>query len=145
MAKVEYKGLMQAQVSGGIDGIAPRKSSLSIKLSDQYRQRLFSFMEKEKPFLDSALTIDQLAEMVSIPTRSLSEVINNSLGQNFYDFVNSHRIDEAQSLLADRSADEKTVLEVLYAVGFNSKSSFHNAFKKRTGMTPSQYRKQHAA
>ena len=44
-------------------------------------------------------------------------------------------------LLKDPSKTKFTVLEILYEVGFNSKSSFNTAFKKQTGLTPTQYRK----
>ena len=57
------------------------------------------------------------------------------------DFVNEFRIKEAKSILKDPSKKEFTVLEILYEVGFNSKSSFNTAFKKHTGLTPTQFRK----
>jgi AraC-like DNA-binding protein len=60
--------------------------------------------------------------------------------QNFYDYVSKYRIEEAKKLLVD-SINNKTVLEVLYQVGFNSKSSFNTAFKKFTGVTPSHFKK----
>jgi AraC-like DNA-binding protein len=82
-----------------------------------------------------------LAEQVSIPYRALSEVINNKLKQNFYDFINSYRIHESKKLLSEKTERLKTILEVLYEVGYNSKSSFNSAFKKFTGMTPTEYRK----
>ncbi|MBN1397426.1 MAG: AraC family transcriptional regulator, partial [Bacteroidetes bacterium] len=75
--------------------------------------------------------------------RALSEIINNSLNQNFYDFINSYRIKESKLMLEDKENKRKTVLEILYAVGYNSKSSFNVAFKKHTGMTPSQFKKMH--
>jgi YesN/AraC family two-component response regulator len=101
-------------------------------------------MEKEKPYLNPTLTLFDLSEKTSIPVRSLSEVINNSLNQNFYDFVNSFRIKESQHLLSDAATQSKTILEILYEVGFNTKSSFNQAFKKYTGTTPTQFKRQHS-
>ena len=97
-------------------------------------------METEKPFLIPELTLNQLAEKVSIPPRSLSEVINSIFHQNFFDYINSYRIQEAKQLLMN-SNDNKTILYILLEVGFNNKSVFNNAFKKHTGMTPTQWKK----
>jgi len=63
------------------------------------------------------------------------------LGQNFYDFINRYRILEAKQLLTNPKDPKITVLEVLYEVGFNSKSSFNTLFKKYTGLTPTEFRK----
>jgi AraC-like DNA-binding protein len=98
-------------------------------------------MEREKPFLNPGLTLSDISEKTSIPVRSLSEVINNSLNKNFYDFINSYRIKESQRLLEDSAVNRKTVLEILYEVGFNTKSSFNEAFKRHAGLTPTQYKK----
>ena len=98
-------------------------------------------MERSKPYLDPDLTLMDLAEKTLIPYRALSEVINNTLKQNFYDYINEYRIRAAQKLLSERESKFKTVLEVLYEVGYNSKSSFNNAFKKYTGMTPTEFKK----
>ncbi|MDZ7724783.1 MAG: helix-turn-helix domain-containing protein [candidate division KSB1 bacterium] len=92
-------------------------------------------------YLNPDLTFEHLSEMTHIPLRSLSEVLNRTLNQNFYEFINSYRIQEAISMFSDPSARHSTILETLYSVGFNSKSSFNHFFKKSTGMTPSQYRR----
>lgn len=65
------------------------------------------------------------------------------MGQNFFNLVNSYRIEKAQEILRDPDKQAITVLEILYEVGFNSKSSFNTAFKKHAGTTPTQYRKAH--
>ena len=117
------------------------KKTLSTSRKQRYKEMLLSYMEQHKPYMDPDLTLNDLANSISIPTRSLSEVINDELGQNFYDFINGYRIKASQVLLTEERNAKKTVLEVLYEVGFNSKSAFNNAFKKKTGMTPSQYRR----
>ena len=68
-------------------------------------------------------------------------MINSKFGQNFYDFVNHYRIEEAKSIMVSNTDDKKTILEILYEVGFNSKSAFNNAFKKNTGKTPSEFKR----
>ena len=59
----------------------------------------------------------------------------------FFDFVNEYRIKKAMEMLSDTNKKDLTVLEILYKVGFNSKSSFNTAFKKHAGKTPTQFRK----
>jgi AraC-like DNA-binding protein len=141
-----YKALTQPEIFKAEEEFYPKKKkSLSDSVSRKYIDQLTSYMENEKPFLDSSLTLFSLAEKTLIPVRSLSEAINNSLDQNFYDFINSYRINEAKKLLEESSRNNKTILEILYEVGFGTKSSFNQAFKKHTGKTPSQYKKQHQA
>jgi AraC-like DNA-binding protein len=104
-------------------------------------QMILIHMQNNKPFLEPELTLDQLASQLFMKPRVLSQTINEVLGQNFYDFVNHFRIEEASHLLTNPKDKKITVLEVLYAVGFNSKSSFNTLFKKYTGSTPTDFRK----
>jgi len=103
-------------------------------------RRLREHMEQAEPYLDPDLTIQDLATQLHLPVRELSVLINHHLGQHFFDFVNEYRITKSMRLLKDAAQPQTTVLEILYAVGFNSKSSFNTCFKKRTGLTPTQYR-----
>ena len=98
-------------------------------------------MTEEKPYLDFELTLQKLAIQVDIPERELSLLINHHLNKHFFDFINEYRINDAKILLKDPTKKELTVLEILYEVGFNSKSSFYTAFKKATNQTPTEYRK----
>lgn len=102
---------------------------------------LKNYMATKKPYLDPSLTIRKLAADLKMNSRDLSVLINQSLNQHFFDFVNEFRIEEAKTILKNPSKKDFTVLEILYEVGFNSKSSFNTAFKKHTGLTPTQFRK----
>lgn len=104
--------------------------------------KLKQYMVEEKPFLNPLLTIQDVAAAIQIPVRDLSLLINHTLQQHFYDFVNGYRIEKAMDILKDVTKSKVTILEILYEVGFNSKSSFNTAFKKHTGNTPTSYRKQ---
>lgn len=104
--------------------------------------KLKQYMVEEKPFLNPSLTIQDVAVAIEIPVRDLSLLINHKLEQHFYDFVNTYRIENAMDILKDVTKSKVTILEILYEVGFNSKSSFNTAFKKYTGNTPTSYRKQ---
>ncbi len=146
------KALYYPQLFRGIDAELRSVSELvteqaqhavaSVDKEDQEKiEGLRAFMESEKPYLDSSLTLQKLARQCSLASNELSILINHKVGQHFFDFVNEYRISEAQKLLRDPAKKQLTVLEILYEVGFNSKSSFNTAFKKYTGMTPTAYRK----
>lgn len=101
---------------------------------------LKQYMIEKEPFLDPSLTIQELSNQINIPVRDLSILINHHMNQHFFDFVNEYRIQKAMNLLKDESKKQLTVLEILYEVGFNSKSSFNTSFKKHTNLTPTAYR-----
>lgn len=140
-----FRGLKQPAIFGGmVHNLEGSKRSLSKSVAEKYVEKLVEYMKKEKPYLDPDLNIMDLSEKIKIPHRSLSEIINKHLNQNFYDFINSYRIKESQRLLIEKSDHSKTILEILYEVGYNSKSSFNTAFKKYVGMTPTQFKQQHS-
>jgi AraC-like DNA-binding protein len=107
-------------------------------------QRIRQFMQTEKPWLNPDLSLEELASGIGQKPKMLSLVINETLGQNFFDFINHYRIEEAKRLLTNPVDKKITVSEVLYAVGFNSKSSFNTLFKKYTGLTPTEFRRKQA-
>jgi AraC-like DNA-binding protein len=109
--------------------------------TDPRLEKLYRHMESREPYLDTSLSMHDLAGQLDMNVRDLSLLINHTLNQHFFDFVNRYRIEKAKELLRDPENHRVTVLEVLYEVGFNSKSSFNTTFKKLTGMTPTQYRK----
>lgn len=104
-------------------------------------ESLKDFMLKNEPYLDSSLTIQNLAEQVKMPVKDLSALINLYMDKHFFDFINEYRIEKAKEILRDPSKKDLTILEILYEVGFNSKSSFSTSFKKYTGTTPTDFRK----
>ncbi|MCS3871368.1 AraC-like DNA-binding protein [Chryseobacterium ginsenosidimutans] len=122
----------------------PKQKSSPIINDEKNKQIEFlkEFMIEKEPYLDSSLTIQDLSEQVKIPVKDLSTLINLYMDKHFFDFVNEYRIEKAMQILRDSSQKELTVLEILYHVGFNSKSSFNTSFKKYTGKTPTDYRKQ---
>ena len=99
-------------------------------------------METEKLYLEQNLNIEEFANRIDIPVRDVSNVINKHFGTNFFEFMNSYRVEEAKRLLADPGNSELTILDILLQSGFNSKSAFHRFFKRLVGMSPTEYRKQ---
>ena len=104
-------------------------------------QQLESYMQEQNAFLNPSLSIFDLAKGLGFSSNQLSVFLNRRLNKNFFDFVNDYRINLAKEILSDPIKKKTTVLEILYKVRFNSKSSFNTAFKKSTGLTPSEYRK----
>lgn len=137
-----FKGLKQPVIWQGETMVEKeRKSALSKISQEKYLETILAYVEKHKPYLKPDITLEELARKIDIAPRSVSMVLNECLNQNFYDFINSYRIKESERLLREPDSQFKTVLEVLFEVGFNSKSSFNTAFKKFNGMTPTQYKK----
>ena len=125
--------------------IKKESKQLASEITPEIEERiktLKTFMTEEEPFLDAELTIQNLALQIGFPSKELSTLINQHLGKHFFDFINEYRIQKAKSILKNPENKEVTVLEILYQVGFNSKSSFNTAFKKQCNITPIKYRKQ---
>lgn len=110
------------------------------RASEQLRTKLLDLMETQQPFRDARLNLHRLAELIGVPPRVLSELVNREFGQNVTDFINKHRIEEAKRLLVDPRYLNSTLLAVADDVGFGSKSSFNLTFKKHTSMTPTEFR-----
>lgn len=125
------------------DTVAPKyeKSTLLPQRSDRYLKKLLELMETEKPYLDGELTLQKLADRLSIPAHHLSQTINEQLDQTFSDFVNVYRVEEVKRRLHDPAKKHNSILAIAEDAGFNTKSSFNSVFKKHTGITPSEYRK----
>lgn len=118
-----------------------QKTLLSNDEIKSYTVQLRKLMESEKVFKNRTLSLADLADKINVPQHCASQIINTAFGSNFYDYVNSYRVDEVKSLLDNQINQSKTILEIALDSGFNSKSVFNESFKKFTGMTPSAYRK----
>nr|WP_230688441.1 helix-turn-helix domain-containing protein [Hymenobacter jeongseonensis] len=96
-------------------------------------------MQQHKPYLNPNLTIHELATGLKLPPHVLSKVINEGFEKNFFDFINSYRVEEFKAVMATPRAQHYSLLGVALEVGFNSKTAFNRAFKKQTDQTPRQY------
>lgn len=141
-------GLIQPQIFWGfnIDGsafnaIKYEKSGLIPSLAAELKLKLIELMVDDKVYRNNNLNLDELSEMLGTTKHNTSQIINEHFNENFFDFLNDFRIDEAKELLIASIGDSKmTISEILYEVGFNNKVTFNNAFKKRTGITPTQFK-----
>jgi len=94
-------------------------------------------------YFDPMLGLDTLAAELDMSSSKLSSLINQNSGQNFSDYINKLRINDAKNLLSDPNFDAYTIVSIGLECGFNSKSTFYAAFKKFTGQTPTVYRNAH--
>jgi AraC-like DNA-binding protein len=117
------------------------KSSLSKKNKDKLKKQLLKYMNDEKLYLDSTLSLDMLAKELSVLPKYLSQVINEMFNQNFNDFINQYRVQECIKRLQDQNNGHKTLLQIAFECGFNTKATFNSVFKKFTGATPKEFRK----
>lgn len=142
-----YRALIQPEIFLDYTEIQPKKkykkSGLTKKKREQYLKKILTYMEEKKLFIDSELTLPKLAEILSLPPHHISQIINEQLHQNFYEFINKYRVEEAKKQLADENEKSRTILDIAFDVGFKSKSAFNSIFKKYNKMTPSHFRKIH--
>jgi AraC-like DNA-binding protein len=96
---------------------------------------------EEKLYLNPLLSLNYTADKLNISANYLSQIVNNHSNYSFTDYINQQRIGLAKQLLLDPEFDKYTILSIALETGFNSKSSFYNAFKKVTQLTPTQYKK----
>jgi AraC-like DNA-binding protein len=109
---------------------------------DAYSKRLEIAVESEKVFVENEISLTELSKKLGIQPYQLSELISRVSGESFFEYINRHRIEEIKTRLKDPKYNALSLLGVAMDCGFNSKSSFNTAFKKYTGLTPSEYRKQ---
>jgi AraC-like DNA-binding protein len=102
--------------------------------------RINAAMEQDKLYQEPELTLQNLADKLNFPSYQVSQAINDGMKKNFYDLVNSYRVEEAKRLLLDSKNRNYTILSVGFEAGFNSKTTFNTVFKKFTGLTPTDFR-----
>lgn len=119
------------------------RSTLTDERAEAMLRRLLEHFQNEKPYLDPELSVDTLARSLAVPSKHLSQIINQQLGRSFNDWINAWRVEEAKRRLADQKLSHLSIVAIGEASGFRSKSTFNSAFRKETSMTPSAYRRQH--
>jgi AraC-like DNA-binding protein len=146
MGIVSYFSFMQPNIFSGaikIPFVKYRNNGLSSSVAIEMKDKLTVLMESDKLYLDSSLTLDGLSEHLNLSRHHTSQLINEHFQVNFFEFVNNYRVAEAIRLLQDKK-NTLNINEIIYAAGFNNRTSFYNAFRKKTGISPKSYRSQHA-
>lgn len=128
-------------LSGITDLNRPSPNTKEVELLEALEINMKTFEDYTNP----TLSLKDLSERLDITTKQLSYLINTFHDKNFMTFVNDYRLEKAKSRLINPKDKGETVLEIMYDVGFNSKSSFFTLFKLNTGLTPTAFKKKHAS
>ena len=116
------------------------KFALDAKSAEEIKKKILTLFEVEKVYRDENLSLQALSTRLSLPPHHVSWVINEVLGQTFSRLVNSYRIDEVKRRLGESADAGRTILDIAFDAGFNTKTAFNKTFKQQTGMTPSEFR-----
>jgi AraC-like DNA-binding protein len=132
--------------SKGLHKPSNRINERSVKVAGEEKsdvlEALKKLMESKKLYLNSKLTIDDLADQLNVNKRIISIIVNDEMDTNIYGFINDYRIREFKKIISEPDMAYLSMEGIAEKVGFTSKSSFNSSFKKATGKTPSQYRQQ---
>ncbi len=133
LVEINSRNSSSQEESVSVVDIAPADRELADKIEEMMRNKYI--------YRDPELSLKSFAGKLKITTHQLSFVVNECLGVSFTDLVNSWRINEAKDKLVNAEFKDQSILDIAYDAGFNSKPSFNRAFRKFTGVTPSEYRK----
>jgi AraC-like DNA-binding protein len=152
---IGYFGLQQTQVflsematpdaptqAKNLTKPAPPKPTINDQASRQLQQRLHELITQEELYKDEEVSLYKIAQKMGLSDKRLSELINQEMGTNFYEYINGFRVATFKQKVQNGDAQQFTLLALAYESGFNSKASFNRIFKKQTGLTPSQFKKQ---
>lgn len=109
------------------------------KENNEIIEKLTSLMELQQPYLDPELTLAKLSSMMQVRPEIISGILNNTFNQNFFDFINSHRIEEFKIRCLNKENKHLSIMGIAYECGFNSKAAFYRAFNKFEGTSPTTY------
>ena len=114
--------------------------SIEIK---QHISKINTVLTTKELFLDEDLTLSKLAKEISLSDKKLSAIINQEMDTSFYDLINSYRLEEFKKRVVSKEFDNLTILGIAYDCGFKTKSTFNRLFKLQTGISPSEFKKNH--
>ncbi len=117
-----------------------QSSTLDTEKSTEIFSNLEHYFLKEKVYLNPNLKLQMVASTLKVTSHSLSQSVNENCKQNFQQYLNSFRINEAKQKLSSSDHQNITISSIAYDCGFNSISAFNTAFKKIVHQTPSQFR-----
>ncbi len=138
---IGYVAVNEPLLFGGDDSRQPlkyKKSSLDDGLLNAYKEKLETFMQAEKPYLEDISILD-VAEALQISKHHLSQVLNQGFGCTFYEYLNGYRVEEAKQIIDENRGQKLKFIDIAYEAGFSNKVSFYRAFKKQVGLSPTEY------
>ncbi|AQT59568.1 helix-turn-helix domain-containing protein [Cellvibrio sp. PSBB023] len=115
---------------------------IDTKPLDSTISKIMDGIVNQKLYLNQSLNVEQFSAKIGVPYRDVSFAINKAFGTNFFEFINSYRIEESKRYLADEKYKDMTIMDILLESGFNSKSAFQRFFKRLTGISPTEFRRE---
>jgi len=139
----EEKQQLDAIIEEAEREVETKKKLISDEKLAEHVQGLKKMMDAQKPHLDYEISLIRLAEQFKTSPHQLSYIINTGFGENFFQFINRYRVDEAKWMILDPKMNHLSLVGICYEAGFNSKTVFNTTFKKITGQTPTEFKKSH--
>jgi AraC-like DNA-binding protein len=119
-----------------------REFAIDPDKAEEIIKKVTYLFDLEKVYRMDNISVQSLSKKLSVPPYQLSWVINKKMNVTFSELVNTYRIEEVKKRLTSPQDEDKTILDIAFDSGFNTKTSFNRVFKKITKLTPSQYRNQ---
>ena len=138
---IGYTAIIQKQIYNHRKEIRAKKSSLKVKNNKIAYNKIDTLIINTKLHLNPAISLKILSKELNLSEGYISQIINKNAGLNFNDYINSLRVNDTKAMLENNEYDNYTIVAIGLESGFNSKSSFYTAFKKFTGKTPIEYKK----
>lgn len=142
LIETESEKIVESEPVLEIDAIKYKNSGLTSDAGHELAEALKKLMQKEKLYRESELKLETLANKLNVAKHYVSQVINQYYEVNFFEYINILRIEEAKQLLISADKKSMNIIEIAYKVGFSTKNTFNTAFRRITGVTPTEYRNQ---
>lgn len=108
----------------------------------ELKSRLEILFKEQELFKRQDLSLRGTADILDISDKKLSYLFNICLSSNFYEYVNSYRVDYFRKKMEEGAFEKLTLLAIAFDSGFNSKATFNRVFKQNVGITPKEFKKQ---
>lgn len=121
------------------NGAKEMQSSLPEEKVGDIMDELLAYMDRDKPYLNAKLSINEVASQLGCTEMELSQLLNSHMKVNFANFINVYRVKEIKLRLNQENLSKYTLKALSEQCGFNSKTTFYRVFKNVSGMTPMEY------
>jgi AraC-like DNA-binding protein len=120
--------------------LARARDATQVGAEEALFDRIRAIMLESRPWSQPDFDVGGLAKLLGTHPNAVSRALSRAGGTNFYDFVNGHRLSEAERLLSDPRESRVKIEALGRQAGFKARSTFFKLFRQHTGQTPSEYR-----
>ncbi len=139
---IVYTGIYRFSITRENTGKNDKEADFMDEEMKRECEKLMQVILEKELYTDEMLSLKSLAQYLNVSPKRLSKMISCYSGKNFTEFINDLRIEKAKKLLLDPEYARYSLSVVALDSGFNSRSRFYTHFKRVTGMTPAEFRKQ---